>query len=848
MAYNNNAREEEIKNRLRKDYFLAYDAEQVLGDIDFAVAVPTAGPELFDTEYLLWAEAKKGTSHDLYESLVQLILTIGKARTYDHYMPPAFLGAFDAEKIAFLPYNAVMDIFYQNDFNWNVKPSDHETREFRQVMEKVRDTLQQNMLVFSLSNDDKELRQFIKANFKLGKAGVSKVRINKNNFTAIYQKWAAEVKPTIAVNWESAKHHGIIDADFYLADILSNHNTTLRQSLYVLLRSNYYELDRKIDETGFWDSKKAVFNDKQEAHMRFWNRYERPPRQEYWDYIVERRDLLVPQDVRERKGSFFTPHKWVELSQQYLAAELGENWQDEYYVWDCCGGTGNLEAGLTNKYHIWVSTLDKADVDVMYDRIRHMNEASAKGDGANLLDSHVFQFDFLNDPLLLDSPEKSKLPKSLIDVLKSDKKRQNLVIYINPPYAEASNSRTVAGTGSNRTGLSKSKVKQKLERELGRAGNELFAQFFARIVDEMYGCVIGMFSTLKILQGPNFSEFRPKYAARISRMFMVPAKTFDNVSGEFPIGFQIYRTAYKEHFDSIDADVYDTNGEYVGKKVVHSYLKGKLIVDWFRQYYDGNGQHIAYIRYLGNDFQNNDAVFLTLSPTANDIKKVNGRWVTPANLLESCIYFAVRLCIEHSWLNHNDQFLYPNDGWLSDKKFQTDCIVYTILNVRNRVSVSGGTNHWIPFTEAEVNAKESFESHFMSDFLHGSMAGKAIVKPQQPDLFDTGQSIAAKQAAIGSETFVPLQNMSTEAAAVMDAGRDLWRYYHSQPKADPNASLYDIRLHFQGYKTTNTGKVQMNTDSSDARYTSLLATLRSSLKALAGRIAPKVYEYGFLLR
>jgi len=27
----------------------------------------------------------------------------------------------------------------------------------------------------------------------------------------------------------------------------------------------------------------------------------------------------VPQDVRERKGSFFTPEIWVELSQKYIA-------------------------------------------------------------------------------------------------------------------------------------------------------------------------------------------------------------------------------------------------------------------------------------------------------------------------------------------------------------------------------------------------------------------------------------------------------------------------------------------------------------------------------------------------
>lgn len=183
MSYSNNIREEEIKNRLRKDFFKDYDAEQVLGDIDFAVAVPISEPHFFETEYLLWAEAKKGTQHDIYESFVQLIITIGKARTFDKVLPPSFLGAFDAEKIAFIPYNTVLDIFYQNDFNWNVKPSDHETKEFKQVLDKVKESLQESLLEFNYDRDEKDLRLFIKNNFIIGKKGVSKIRINKNNFT-----------------------------------------------------------------------------------------------------------------------------------------------------------------------------------------------------------------------------------------------------------------------------------------------------------------------------------------------------------------------------------------------------------------------------------------------------------------------------------------------------------------------------------------------------------------------------------------------------------------------------------------------------------------------------------------
>jgi hypothetical protein len=66
----------------------------------------------------------------------------------------------------------------------------------------------------------------------------------------------------------------------------------------------------------------------------------------------------------EKEKAHFLRHEWVELSQKYLADYLGEDWQEEYYVWDCACGTGNLLAGLTNKYNIWASTLDQADVSV----------------------------------------------------------------------------------------------------------------------------------------------------------------------------------------------------------------------------------------------------------------------------------------------------------------------------------------------------------------------------------------------------------------------------------------------------------------------------------------------------
>jgi len=54
--------------------------------------------------------------------------------------------------------------------------------------------------------------------------------------------------------------------------------------------------------------------------------------------------------------------------------------------------------------------------------------------------------------------------------------------------------------------------------------------------------------------------------------------------------------------------------------------------------------------------------------------------------------------------------------------------------------------------------------------------------------------------------------------------------------------LYDIREYFQG----RNDKGKMNSKSADETYNWLIGNLRLSLKALAKKIEPKVFAYGFL--
>ncbi len=814
-----NIREEELKNKIAQDYFWLYDCTKIIGNVDFCVSMHQSQDELFAQESLLWAEAKKGAS-DIYKSIVQLILTIGKARTFDKTLPPAFLGAFDGEKMAFIPYNDIHEVFYINDFNWNVAPSNHESKEFKLIHEKVKTVIDSKTLLFYFLQDDKDLKRFIKDNFIVGKFGLTKTKIDKNNFMVIYNKWLKNVKPSIGVNWEIAKKNGIIDGDFYLADLLSHENNTLKEKLFVLLQKDHYQVDRKVNEMGMFSSLRTDFIDKQVAHNQFWNKYERPPKEEYWDYIVARRDLLVPQDVRERKGSFFTPQIWVELSQKYLTDVLGEDWQDEYYIWDCAAGTGNLLTGLTNKYNIWASTLDQQDVEVMKDRIKN---------GANLIEDHVFQFDFLNDDF-------KKLPKNLQEIINNPEKRKNLVMYINPPYAEASNKKTLKGGVEGNKGVEQSVTNKKYASLLGQGNAELFAQFLTRIYFEIPDCLIALFSTLKIVQGQHFINFRKFFKAKIAKAFICPANTFDNVNGNFPIGFMIWDTKTKVDIKKLKAQVFDKTGNNLFDKVFQSYEDSQYINDWVKPYRaDPKNNHlIGKFPFKGNDFQNQGMVQIV--HYNRDYNTEAGQFlINQKNVKVACVYFAVRKCIDTNWIINGDQFLYPNKKWEKDTEFQNDCLTYTLFNVK--VQSQHGTNHWIPFTEKEVDAKEKFESNFMANYLQGKVNTTITT-----DLF----------IKIDVKKEKPLE-FSVEAQAVFEAGKKLWTYYHTYDfkkfsynsklgTYNPNVSLYDIREYFQGRNSNG----KMNNKSTDETYNQLIGELREKLKALAEKIAPKVYEYGFL--
>lgn len=598
-----NLNEEPLKIQIKAEFFKDEKFRYSGDKIDFMLSYQHTNATL-PILPILWGEAKRGDFDDLDKAFTQLLLTIGKHKFYTHHTPP-YLCAFNAFRMEFIAFNdTITSFFYKSDIDFSIPPSNHNTEGFKHALDAFKAMCKpHNKLVFDFKTQSQECKEFIKKYLNSSHLH-SKIQIDKNNFFTIYQKWLEIVKPTIKIDWELAKAEGILDADYYLADLLSDGDKTIIEKLRTILRSSHYELkwgSNTLNKLGLEGITKVGFTDNQQAHQEFWSVYERPPQSEFQASILERRDLLVPSDVRERKGAYFTPKIWVEKSQEYLAKALGQDYQEDYIIWDCAGGTGNLLRGLLNKANLYLSTLDHNDVAIIKDL--------ASKNHLKLLENQVFQFDFLNDDFYSE-----KVPKSLQEILKDKEKLKKLIIYINPPYAEATSAKTPSGTGKNKDLVARGNlICEKYKDELHKANNELFAQFFMRIYKELDGCIMASFSTLKYLNSSNFKKFREIFKAKFLEGFMVPADSFDNVKGQFPIGFLVWDTATPplKPTNALNLEVFDSLGGFLGYKTFKPIVdKVKNINQYLKQYNINNSNILGFIDCAGVDFQNNNFVNL----------------------------------------------------------------------------------------------------------------------------------------------------------------------------------------------------------------------------------------------
>ncbi len=792
---------------LYKDLQLARSEEDVKDAYIKALGLKGFTKGLIDIQSSeVWFEAKHNGARSTYEIFTQLLHYVQIALAKGEAVPP-LLAAIDTEKASIMKTSDVLPLLKKKTIKWGKSA----TKYTQEALDEVSAYIGAHFVSFRIQTHEKEFIATVKSAIKSG--NIVRVQITPDNLKQVFDKWVEMIGSEI--NGVKVEDYALL----FFADVMHDGTVSTHKNLPA-------ELLHKGGAPVFSLGGKLYELTSKEGYRQFWAIYHKPPEQEYRDYLLERRDSLIPLDERIFKGAFYTPLHVVDKAYDKLAELLGKNWQKNYIVWDMCCGVGNLEVKHSNPRNVFMSTLDTEDVDVM--------RATKTCVGA-----HRFQYDYLNDDIApdgsIDYSLTNKIPVELRNAIASNKK---LLVLINPPYAEATNFSNIAEgvEAKNKGGVAKTKMSEHMDK-FGKASKELFTQFIARIEKELPGATLAMFSTLKYVNAPNFEVFRANWDATYLGGFVVHNRAFDGLTGNFPIGFLVWKTSKKAvaPITAIEVDVLNKDAIPIGVKQFHNLPNSTFLNVWIKRpranktpvlplrnavlpaqtvprvttWSDGA---IAYMYCGVNDLQHAEQqTVIYSSPYGGG----NGFYITPDNLSQAATVFAVRRLIRPTWLNDRDQFLQPTKP-LTDE-FKNDCFAWMLFNRCNRTAGADGivwagkqwslVNHFIPFTETEVNAPDRFESDFMSKHI--------------------------KQL-----TF------SKEAQAVIKAGKAIWRAYfaHTDPKTvrdelrlnRTDVGWYQVRTAI-GKRNANGGYPPVGFDAFDTAY-----------EALTEKLQPMVFDLGFL--
>ena len=756
----------------------------------------------------VWFEAKHTGKHSSYAMFTQLLHYVQDALNKGEYVPP-LLAVIDTEKAALMKSADVLPFLAKKTVRWGKSASQYTP----EALDAISAHIGTHFVSFRIATHEDEFLATVKTAIKTG--DIIRTPITPDNLKQVFDKWMAMVGQEIS---------GVAEEDYallFFADIMHDGTVSTHANLPAeLLHRNgapVFSLRGQLYELG-----------SKEGYRQFWAIYHKPPKSEYRDYLLERRDSLIPLDERSFKGAYYTPLAVVDKAYDKLAETLGKNWQREYTVWDMCCGVGNLEVKHSNPRNVYMSTLDQADIDVM--RATKTCVAAQR-----------FQYDYLNDDITddgrIDYSLTNKVPAGLRAAIAAGKK---ILVLINPPYAEATNFENIA-TGldaENKTGVAKTKMADHMER-YGKASNELFTQFLARVAQEIPKATIAMFSTMKYVNAPNFEKFRSAWSAKYLGGFVVHNQAFDGLTGKFPIGFLVWETdqqaSRKTYITEIQVEVLDKKAQAIGDKTFYNLPNNTFLNVWLKRPRANKSpviplknaispsasvprvkawsdDAIAYMYCGVNDLQHAEQQTVIYSSVYGG---GNGFYLTTDNLWQAAIVFSVRRLVRPTWLNDRDQFLQPTQP-LTDE-FKTDCLLWMLFNRCNRTASADGlewngrtwslVNHFIPFTEAEVGAPDRFESDFMVQYLSD-------------------------------------KTLSPEAQAVLDAGRVLWRAYFAHTDARAVRDEFKLNRADVGWYQVRNALARRNSSGDTLPIDT--KPFEVAYQTLTDKLQPQVFSLGFL--
>lgn len=570
-------------------------------------------------------------------------------------------------------------------------------------------------------------------------------------------------------------------------------------------------------------------------------------------------DRLIEDTDRRRKGDFYTPTIWVDEAHKLLDKNLGDNWRDEYMIWDCAWGTGNL----TRDYKfadLYCSTLQEEDLNIGY----RYNKNAVK-----------FQYDFLNDDVLafeqvekfckmgqfdtanaiLFNTKLYKMAPGLINGLLgiNGKEKKSLLFLINPPYATSG----VIGTGA-KSGTSDSNIKDTMKDNKISGSDQLWIQFIYRIytIKKLFNAdiKIGAFTPSKILSLVKGKEVNNILINEFGYYegYGICAANFADVKPNWSISFTLWGSGNIQYTKLHIMEMYGDNVKTIQDKELRVVLGEDRAIEWAKKstkaiktetlprftsainyninsYYDRNIEALAvFCCDLGIVETNMQRV--TILPS-----RINANWtfwdITKDNFDKAISFFTARKLVSPDWINSKDEYMVPNIEHLLYKQWQSDCIVHSIFNTAsNQSSLRNIGNN-------KCNIQNQF--FWMSYKEIANLAGGKYSKD------DINTAIEDDIEDFGKERFVykKLQEvtLSPDAQAVLDMATEL------------------VQSSFKYRKQFNIEHPEYHINTWDAGWYQIKGLLKeynpeglkqfnNLYKQLEDRMRHLVYELGFLYK
>ena len=319
----------------------------------------------------------------------------------DSRMPSQNICVVDKKSAAILPVDNLAPFYIKSDrsdqYDWDLAPS---TPCKKLIADLAAEPCIQHCHVYDFASEyDADIfadliRQQL---LRMPERPAITKDINEDNFHAVYAEWQRRFGDAVE------NSHKI--SEYFLTDI------SVEGSEPVGRRKVRFQLGDGTVSEKFMPI---------DMYKHFWGIHERVKDARTLTAIRQKMDRMTAIDFRRFTGEFYTPIEHARLALKYIERVVGKNWwqSGEYRLWDMAAGTGNLEFALPAEalQYCYISTL--LNDDAVYCAKLYPTATA-------------FQYDYLNDG-------EEKLPANLRADL--DNPALKWIVFINPPFAMASNS------------------------------------------------------------------------------------------------------------------------------------------------------------------------------------------------------------------------------------------------------------------------------------------------------------------------------------------------------------------------------------------------------------------------